>query len=71
MSKRIEAIITTCVIAAVLIFSNLIVDRWTSFVDLTDDQRFTLSESTVNLVESIDRPILSGYCLKVNFLRAL
>ncbi len=57
MKKRIEAIVTTCIVAGLLIISNALIDKWTGYVDLTDDQRFTLSESTRDLIANVDETI--------------
>ncbi len=57
MKKRIEAIINTCILAGLLIISNALIDKWTGYVDLTDDKRFTLSESTRDLIASVDETI--------------
>ena len=46
------------VVIAILIFGNLILNRFAKRIDLTEDRRHTPSEATLILLDTLDAPIL-------------
>jgi len=59
MKKRGSSIIIQTIILIVILFLiNAISNRFYTFLDLTEDQRFTLTESTENLLREVDEVVL-------------
>ncbi len=67
IKSKIEAIILTLLLALLLAVSNLVIDRWTGYVDLTEDKRFSLSESTASLIRDVDETIYIRVLLEGQF----
>ncbi len=53
-----SVIFQTIIIVVILILINAISQRFYTFLDLTEDQRFTLTSSTENLLKEVDEVIL-------------
>lgn len=49
-----KLIIQTLIVLAIIVVVNLISRQMYTYVDLTEDKRFTLSESTASLLEDVD-----------------
>ncbi len=67
MRKRAEVIIITFILATLLIVSNGIINRFTAYVDLTDDKKYTLSEGTRDMIADIDQTIYVKVLLDGDF----
>ena len=53
-NQRNTYIIRTILVLAVIIAINIAAGIFNVFVDLTEDKRFTLSDSTINFIENVD-----------------
>jgi len=56
--KSTSQIIQVVVVLSILLILNLIAQKFYTYIDLTEDKRFTLEESTEKLLEDIDEHIL-------------
>ncbi len=57
MKKRSEAILTTLILLVGILIINALVNRSTLAWDLTEDKRYSLSESTREVIDVIEDPI--------------
>ncbi len=60
-------IIRTLLVVAVIILINIASNFFHTFIDLTEDKRFTLSDSTVNFIEDVDDIIYVRVLLEGEF----
>ncbi len=51
----------------ILIFVNIAASKWHARIDLTNEKRFTLSNSTIKLLKSLKEPVEIDVFLKGNF----
>ena len=66
-SIRFQDIFRFLVFLLVIVFLNIIASSFFYRVDLTSDQRFTISEATKNLLTSIKKPIYVEVYLEGDF----
>lgn len=57
MNKKNTATISLIVLIGIVILINLFVDRFFFRLDFTEDQRYTLSNATENILESLEEPV--------------
>ncbi len=67
MSKRVETIIKTCILALLVVIVNLVVDKIDVSADLTEDGRFSFSESTNAVLDLVEEPIYIRVLLSGQF----
>ena len=67
MKSRKEAILYTLIIAVAILLVNAVVNRSTMAIDMTEDKRFSLSESTEEVIRSVKEPILIRVLLSGDF----
>ena len=65
--KNIENYIKLIIIAAILIVINIIAGYVHGYIDLTEEKRFTLAESTTNLLYEVDDRIIIKVMLEGKF----
>lgn len=65
--KNVENYIKLIIIAAILIMINVISGYVHSYIDLTEEKRFTLAESTTNLLYEVDDRIIIKVLLEGKF----
>lgn len=61
--RKINIAVQTGIVIGILLFLNLIGSRWFRRVDLTEDERFSVSEATVQMLDSLE----SGVVITVYF----
>ncbi len=67
MKSRSQAIVTTIILSAILVLLNLVMDQVNLFFDLTEEKRFSFSESTDEVLDLIEEPIYIRVLLKGEF----
>ncbi len=65
-SKSTQIAIQLILLISLLILVNLISQNWYFYIDLTEDKRFTLEDSTIKLIDEIDDVILIDVLLEGN-----
>jgi len=70
-SRRLKVIVQTLMIIAIIIVVNLISAELYTYVDLTEDKRFTLEESTLDLLEDVDDIVTIDLLLEGNMTAGL
>ncbi len=70
-SRKYTRFIQTILFAAILIFVNLLGSTFYTYLDLTEDKRFTLDKSTVALLEDVDDNIFVEVLLEGNLTAGL
>ena len=66
MKGRTQNIIQALVVVVILVIINLIAQKVYTYIDLTEDKRFTIENSTENLLETVDENILIEVLLDGN-----
>ena len=66
-SQRNNYIVRTLLIIGVIILINVVSNFFNVFVDLTEDKRFTLSDSTISFIEDVDDIIYVRVLLEGDF----
>jgi ABC-2 type transport system permease protein len=56
--KKINIAVQTFIVIGILLFVNLIGNRYFKRIDLTEDERFSVSEATVSMLDSLDGGVL-------------
>ena len=57
MEKRKSILSYILLVLAIIVVVNILSDRFFARLDLTEDQRFTLSDATINILDDLDEPI--------------
>ena len=65
--KNLENYIKLILIAAILVVINIIANFVHGYIDLTEEKRFTLAESTADLLYELEDPIIIKILLEGNF----
>jgi len=53
-NERSTYLVRTILVLAVIVFVNIVAGMFNVFIDLTEDKRFTLSDSTIDFIEGVD-----------------
>lgn len=67
MKNKSEAILYTLIIVVVVLLVNALANMTTASIDLTEEKRFSLSESTKEVIESVEEPLLVRVLLSGDF----
>ncbi|MBL7818157.1 MAG: gliding motility-associated ABC transporter substrate-binding protein GldG [Saprospiraceae bacterium] len=66
-SNRTQSVLTIALVAVILVVVNIISNSFNSHIDLTEEGRFTLTEPTKNLLQSVKDPVLVRVLLDGKF----
>ena len=66
-SNRAQSFLTLALVAVILIVVNIIANSFNSHIDLTEEGRFTVTESTTRLLKSVKDPVLVRVLLDGTF----
>lgn len=67
MKNRSEAILYTAIFIVAVLIINVVANRTTAAIDMTEDKRFSLSSSTKEVIKSVDKPLLVRILLSGDF----
>lgn len=67
MSKRNQSLINLLLVIGIALFVNVLSGAFHTYFDLTEEGRYTLTPSTVDLVEKLDEPVYFQVLLEGDF----